>query len=155
MDRDAENHRRTLEQQADIIRARLSATLSELDRRRKDFFNLRLQARRHPLPALSISAFAVVSAAAGGAFTIYEIWRLFAARRTPLRRLVRVLRHPERLLPRQQPSLMRRIFSSALAGAASALAGVAVRRVFALPEHAATPVAPATGPGIGDGYQAS
>ncbi len=104
----------------EMLRQDLGSLLSELDRRRRELLDLRLQARRHP----------VVVAVAAGAAALMLGGLLAAAvrrRRRPPRRirearraLARLLDHPERVAA--EPNALARIATAAGIAAGSALA---------------------------------
>lgn len=149
----AEVDRSALEHQATVLRTRLGATLEELDRRRHEAFDLRLQARRHHLPRLLLLTAGAAGAAlllGGAAWTVARIarQRRAARLRSRLRLLGVIVRHPERLLQPPRPSLGDRLGHlgrSALVGVLTSLASTALRLAFSqqAPEEITPPAAPA------------
>lgn len=137
----AEVNRSELERQAAVLRNQLGATLEELDRRRHEAFDLRIQARRHHLPLL----LAITAGAAGAALLVggttwavaHAVRRRRAARLgNKLRLLGEILRHPERLRRPQRPlrllvaDRLVHLGSSVLLGVVSSIASTALRLAF-------------------------
>jgi hypothetical protein len=109
------------------IRSRLSGLISELDRRRHDAVDVKLQVRRHPI------SFVLVAVAAVGVVGGLVAWRLVARRHrnrlvTRLRGLRsvlgRVVRDPERMAQRT-PRLGTRL----LHAGGEATAGIVAKRL--------------------------
>lgn len=118
-----------LEADIETTRTKLGAAIAELDRRRHEAFDLKLQLRRHLVAAAGIAF-----AAAGLGFGIAALLRRRSARRhappARLRRfsnaLSRMTEHPEKVAA-NDPGFGRRI----LVGAATAAAAAAARRSVA------------------------
>lgn len=153
----AEVDRSALEHQATVLRTRLGATLEELDRRRHEAFDLRLQARRHHLPRLLLLTAGAAGAAlllGGAAWTVARIarQRRAARLRSRLRLLGVIVRHPERLLRPPRPAStstwgdrLGHLGRSALVGVLTSLASTALRLAFSqqAPAEITPPAAPA------------
>jgi len=97
--------RRRLENDAERLRHKLADTLEALDRRRHDFVDLRLQARRH-VPLIAGVGSALVLAMGGGiAFSIYRAKsRERRQRRERWRALQRMWTHPDQVAARADRS---------------------------------------------------
>jgi hypothetical protein len=111
---------RTLEAEVDRVRDELTSLVAELDRRRHELFDVKLQVRRHAGPvALSLLA---IGATAAGAMAL-RVRRARRARALPARgrrigRAVgRLLEQPERVAV--EPTVLERI--AAAAGSAAAV----------------------------------
>ena len=68
---DATTRRQRLEASANALRARLARTLESLDRRRHDVLNVKVQAKRHPLP-LALAGASALFVVGGTALTVYR-----------------------------------------------------------------------------------
>jgi hypothetical protein len=117
-----------LEREIDTLRSELGRLVDELDRRRHEAFDLRLQIGKHPVAAGMAAA--AVAAAVGGtvAFLVWSRRR----RQRPMERirrarsaLVRLLDDPDRIA--REP----RVAEKMLAAAGTAAASTLVRRVVA------------------------
>lgn len=105
------------------LRGELGGLVAELDRRRHEAFDLRLQLQRHPVAAaIAVAAAAVVL---GGAIAL--VMRTRRERRRPSvraretrRALSRLLDHPDRVAA--EPSVANRVGTAVLALAATTLA---------------------------------
>ncbi len=74
----------------DATHRRLEGLLGELDRRRREAFDVRLQARRHPV-AFAVGAALALGALGGGtAFAIARIHRRHRRQHSPAARLLRL-----------------------------------------------------------------
>lgn len=111
-----------VEGEIDTLRGELTGLVAELDRRRHEAFDLRLQLQRHPVAA----AVAAVAAAlvVGGALAIVvrgrrERRRPSVRAREARRALARLLDHPDRVAA--EPSAAVRIATAALSVAATTL----------------------------------
>jgi hypothetical protein len=93
--------RQNLEEEANLTRAKLLGTIGELDRRRHELFDIRLQLRRHADDLLSIAGGLVFGVAATAAvLVVRERRRERRLREARLHALGRLWRHPERVAPR-------------------------------------------------------
>jgi hypothetical protein len=109
----------TLAFRANLARSRLAATLSALDRRRREVFNVPLQVTKHLGIVAAVVAIGVTGVVALGVYRAataqrrrrYERWRMVR----------RVWTHPERAAPRE-PSLLGSLARTLLLGAARAIA---------------------------------
>lgn len=145
----AEVDRNELEHQATVLRTRLGATLEELDHRRHEAFDLRLQARRRHIPRLLILTAGAAGAAllfGGAAWTVARIVRRRRTARLGNRLLLlgAIVRHPERLFQPLRPSLGDRLGHlgrSALVGVLTSLASTALRLAFSQKAQEVTPPA--------------
>src|SRR5207249_196310 len=91
-----------LEHRADVARARLLGTLDELDRRRHELFDWKLQLRRHSGEVLGTLGGIVAGVALTAGIVAYRV----SSRERRLRRerwhaFDRLWRHPERVAARQ------------------------------------------------------
>jgi hypothetical protein len=135
---------RQLEGEIAILREELSQLVAELDRRRHEAFDVKLQVKRHA-PGLLISGGALIAAAAG--FVWFRAWR---ARRPPgLRTQVHQLREKlVTLVPRTSKQPERpRVITSILTAAANALVAAGIKKLIerGLRNH----LSPRPGPAIG------
>jgi hypothetical protein len=129
-ERDGEETERAIESDIERLRGELDGMVGELDRRRHEAFDVRLQARRHAGLVAAVGAVAVVLTVAG-----FAAWTSSRRRQdrllTRLQNLARVVvamsRHPERLERamegRPQPG-------TAVASALASVAGAAGRRAI-------------------------
>jgi hypothetical protein len=91
-------NREHLEKKANLVRARLLGTIGELDRRRHELLDLRLQIRRHAGDLISIAGGLLVGASATAAILVLrERRRESRVRKERLRAVVRLWEHPERI----------------------------------------------------------
>jgi hypothetical protein len=111
-------------------RTDLSALVAELDRRRHELTDVRLQMRRHAL-GVTITVLAMSAAAVGS--VAYGRWRA-GRRKTVVARgrrlrdaLNRMIDRPERVAA--EPTMMQRILSSAGSAAAAFLLKAALQRI--------------------------
>jgi len=118
-----------IEPEISSIRDELGALVSELDRRRRDLFDLRGHVRRHPLAA-SLTGVAVAAILGGSvALLVYETRRRQRAsyRAKQLRIAVgRMMDHPERVARGDAPP-----GEKILAAVGAAVATLLVKRVMA------------------------
>lgn len=124
------------------LRDELGGLVGELDRRRREAFDLRLQARRHPVAlAVTVTAVALV---VGGVVAIavrarHERRRPSVRAAEARRALSRIFAHPERVGAR--PSVAQKVLAAALAAAATTLVKRIVERRVVPPRDArAVPV---------------
>ena len=115
---------RQLEGEIAIVREELSQLVAELDRRRREAFDVRLQVKRHA-PEMLISGGALIAAAAGSVW--FRAWR---SRRPPrLRSQVHQTR--EKLMPLVQRKSTSpespRMITSILTSAANAAVAVGIK----------------------------
>jgi len=90
--------REHLEREADLVRARLLGTIGELDRRRHELFDLRLQIRRHAGDLVSILGGLLVGiGSTAGILVLRERRRERRVRQERFRAVVRLWHHPERI----------------------------------------------------------
>ncbi|HET6439769.1 MAG TPA: hypothetical protein VFG59_17010 [Anaeromyxobacter sp.] len=116
----------------DLLRREVGSLVTELDRRRHEMLDLRLQARRHPLVVL----FAGTAAALVLAGLLSSTLRGRSRRKRPgararetRRALGRLLEHPQRVA--EEPRVATRIATAAGVAAGSAVARHLARRVMA------------------------
>ena len=114
---------RKLETEIENVRKRLDKSLSELDRRRHELTDVRLQLRKHP-EVLMIAAGVAALVVGGIALSIYRSRR----RRLPVQQAERVqmamdraVEHPERVA-RGRPSVGEKVLASVATTVAVALA---------------------------------
>jgi hypothetical protein len=94
--------REHLEHEADLVRARLLGTIGELDRRRHELLNLKLQLRRHAGDLVSVFGGLLVGAGTTAAvLVIRERRREQRLRKERLRAVARLWEHPERIAARR------------------------------------------------------
>ncbi len=112
-----------LESEIQTLRGELGKLVDELDRRRRETFDWRLQVRRHPVAA-GVAAVAVAAAIAGTAAFLVRSRR---RRRRPIERirrarmaLVRLLDDPDRIA--REPRIAEKMAAAAGTAAASMLA---------------------------------
>jgi hypothetical protein len=127
----------TLGNEIAVVRAELDSLLAELDRRRHEALNLRLQLRRHALGA-TVTGLAFVGTAAG--FVWLSAWRRrrqdrLSARAGRLRQaLSRMIEHPERAAA--EPTIVGKIAAAAAsAGVAALIKKLLERGVERLLDH--------------------
>jgi hypothetical protein len=113
----------------DVLRNELGGLVAELDRRRHEAFDVRLQASRHPLVVAGIAT--VVALMVGGAIAL--VVREARHRRSPTARardvraaLARVASHPRRVAA--EPSVAYRLATAAGVALVSAFAKRLVER---------------------------
>lgn len=121
-----------IEREVNEIRDRLTVIVQDLDRRRHELTDWRLQLRRHRSLVI-IMAGSVVLLGAG--LAAYASWhrrqQRLIPRTTRLRQaLTRMERHPERVAV-PEARVPQKVLSAVLTSAASALTGTAVRRLLA------------------------
>jgi hypothetical protein len=117
------------------IRDELTAILRDLDRRRHELMDWRLQMRRHPV-AWS-TALGVLLLLAGGAVALAVSRRRRAQRAPPpierLRRaFARTIYHPD-LVTVAEPSLGQKALATAVSGAVAVLSKAALQRLVVAP----------------------
>lgn len=112
-----------VEDEIDSLRGELGGLVAELDRRRHEAFDLRLQLQRHPVAAAIAAAAAAL--VVGGALAL--VVRARRERRRPSvrarqarRALARLLDHPERVAA--EPSVSNKIATAVITLAATTLA---------------------------------
>jgi len=104
------------------VRYELDELLAELDRRRHEFFDVRLQLRRHALGATLTTLAFVATAAAGVGLSV---WRQRRRERLPAQAgrlryaIARMTEHPERVA--EEPTIPGKIIAAAASAAAAAL----------------------------------
>jgi hypothetical protein len=122
---------RELETEITEIRSRLDRSLAELDRRRHELTDVRLQIARHPMAA--VAAGAVVLALAGG--VAYAVWasrqrnRPISKARRLKHALSRMIEEPHKVA-KSEPSVPEKILAAAGTAAATILVKKLVERVF-------------------------
>ena len=130
---------RQIEQEITTLRGEIGDLVGELDRRRREAFDLRLQARRHPV-AVSVAGLAL-AALLGGSIALLlrgarrRQRRSYKARQLGLA-LGRIARDPERVA-RGEPPPFQRILTAAGTAAATILVKRALAR--AVPRPASKP----------------
>jgi len=122
---------RELETEITEIRSRLDRSLSELDRRRHELTDVRLQVRRHPLVA--VVAGATVVALLGG--VAYAVW-VSRQRNKPISKarrlkhaLSRMIDEPQKVA-KSEPTVPEKILAAAGTAAASILVKKLMERAF-------------------------
>lgn len=130
----------------DRLRGELGRLVSELDRRRHEALDVRLQLRRHPVATAVVAATAAL--ALGGLLAV--ALRRRRRRHDPVHRakevrgaLARLLDHPDRVAA--EPSLLDKVLAAAGVVAAGALARRLVDRTLPLRQEAPPPLRPTTG----------
>lgn len=122
------------------LRGELGALVGELDRRRRELFDVGLQVRRHPV-AVAIGATAAALLVGGlvakGVRDRRERRRPTVRARETRRALARLLEHPDRVAAR--PGLTQAILAAAGTAAGAALARRVVDRMVARPGPRARP----------------
>lgn len=114
-----------------IVREELDVLLAELDHRRRELLNVRLQLRRHPL-GTALTAMALVGAAAGAVWV--SAWHQrrrprLSARADRLREgISRMTGHPERVAA--APTMAGRILTAAASAAVASLVRKGVGRLL-------------------------
>jgi hypothetical protein len=123
---------RELEREVEHIRNDMTDVVRELDRRRHDLFDWRLQLRENAL-ALGVGVISVVCVMGG--IIALTAWRA-RRRRRPLVRLRmyqealgRMVAHPERVA-RPQPGVGKKTLAAAATGAAATLIKVAAQQML-------------------------
>ena len=104
------------------VRYELDELLSELDRRRHELFDVRLQLRRHALGATLTTLAFVATASAGVGFSVWRQRRRqrVTAQAGRLRHAIaRMTEHPERVAA--EPTIPGKIIAAAASAAAAAL----------------------------------
>jgi hypothetical protein len=112
-----------VEGEIDSLRGELGGLVAELDRRRHEAFDLRLQLQRHPVAAAIAAAAAAL--VVGGAIALVvrgrrEKRRPAVRARETRRALARLLEHPDRVAA--EPSVANRVATAVLTLAATTLA---------------------------------
>jgi hypothetical protein len=93
--------RNELELRADLMRARLIGTIDALDRRRRDFLDVKLQLRRHAGDVLIAFGGLLFGAGSTAAVILYRHRRHEERlRRERMQALTRLWRHPDRIAVR-------------------------------------------------------
>jgi hypothetical protein len=138
-----ETEREELESRADYVRSRLMTTLGELDRRRHEIFDVRLQLRRHARELALVGA-GLGLVALSGILTAVNARRIRRAnmQRARFRALVRFWEHPDRIASRakEKPFYLRVLEKVAMSVVTVAIGQLTHRIAKALPEP--TPRAP-------------
>jgi hypothetical protein len=122
---------RELETEITEIRSRLGRSLAELDRRRHELTDVRLQIERHPMAA--VAAGAVVLALAGG--VAYAVWasrqrnRPISKARRLKHALSRMIEEPHKVA-KSEPSVPEKILAAAGTAAATILVKKLMERAF-------------------------
>jgi hypothetical protein len=122
---------REMEGEITEIRSRLDRSLTELDRRRHELTDVRLQARRHPWVA--VGAGAVLLALAGG--VAYAVWAA-RQRNKPVSKVRRLKHALSRMIDQPQkvakpePTVPEKILAAAGTAAATILVKKAMERAF-------------------------
>jgi putative intracellular protease/amidase len=130
----------------DMLRGDLANLVAELDRRRHEMFDLRLQARRHPVLLASVAAGAALLLGAGIAVAVRsrrERQRPVNRAREVRRAMARLVEHPEDVAAK--PTIREAIISAVGVAIATTLARRLVDRVVAS-APAARPTQPRPAP---------
>jgi hypothetical protein len=122
---------RELETEITEIRSRLDHSLSELDRRRHELTDVRLQVRRHPLVAVGVGV-TVVALLGGVAYAVYAARQ----RNKPIPKarrfrhaLSRMIDKPEKVA-KSEPTVPEKILAAAGTAAATMLVKKMMERAF-------------------------
>jgi hypothetical protein len=134
--------REHLEREADLVRARLLGTIGELDRRRHELLDLKLQIRRHAGDLLSILGGLMMGVGSTAAILVLrERRRERRVRQERFRAAARLWRHPERIAAKR--SALRTALRMALvAFAAVATTTVGTRQIERLRRRPRIPAHP-------------
>jgi hypothetical protein len=123
---------RGIEAEVDAVRSELTTLVAELDRRRHELFDVKLQLRRHVLPVVLTT---LVGSAALAAAVALGVRRSRRRRTLPARgrrvseAVGRLLDHPERVAT--EPTIVERIAATAGSTLAVYLVKLALDRVLA------------------------
>jgi len=140
-----EGARPELERKADVTRARLLGTIDELERRRHEVLDLKLQLRRHPGQVISALGGLFIGVGVTAGVLLYRQNRHERrVRQERLRALLRLWRHPERIAARTSPlGTAARIILVAVATMATTTLGAhQIERIRSRPRLPAHPVEP-------------
>ena len=138
---------RRIEHEISTLRDEIGDLVGELDRRRREAFDLRLQLRRHPV-AVSVAGVAVAAVLGGTiAFLVYDGRR----KRRPRYRahqlrvaVDRMVKHPERVA-RGEPPPSEKILAAIGTAAATLLVKRALERTVPRPRQRAAAAPPPPG----------
>ena len=122
---------RHLEGEIEHLRSRLDRSLAELDRRRHDLMDYKLQMRKHP-QALMVAGGVMLLLFGGVAYSVYNSQKHSAALRRARKykgALRRVADHPERVARSSEPSVGAKILASIGTTVAVALTRKLLERV--------------------------
>jgi hypothetical protein len=122
-----------LAREANEVRSKLLRTVEQLDRRRHDVFDVRLQLQRH-LRQLAVFGGVLVLATAGTvALVVHRLTSASQRRRRNRWRLAkRLWRHPERTIRAERRSFFEEVARSILLAVASTAVTLPARRAVAL-----------------------
>jgi hypothetical protein len=125
-----------LEREVEDIRENIDDIVTELDRRKDELFDWKLQAQKHKVLLLAVAASCLVgfSLTVGLGVARRRRRNRFFARAGRLRdALARMIEHPE-LVAQPQPGVGKRALTAAVGAAVGALAKALVRQVADTPE---------------------
>jgi hypothetical protein len=111
-----------VEGEIDMLRNELGGLVAELDRRRHEVLDLRLQARKHPVLVAAVATVAALVVGGAIAFAVHarrERRRPAVRAREARRALFRLFDHPDRVAA--EPSIANKIATAAGAALATAL----------------------------------
>jgi hypothetical protein len=134
--------REHLEREADRVRARLLGTIGELDRRRHELLDLKLQIRRHAGDLLSILGGLLMGIGSTAAVLVLrERRRERRMRQERFRAVVRLWHHPERIAAKKS-ALGAAVRMALVAFAAVATTTVGTRQIRRLRRRPRLPAPP-------------
>jgi hypothetical protein len=124
-----------IEEKVEQLRDHLGGIAGELDRRRHEAFDLKLQLRRHGT-AIGLTAVAMLAVVGGsiavGAWTHARRQRLMSKAHRLRAALARAIAHPDDVA-RTSPSVGKKALSAILSATAAVLARTAAQRLVARP----------------------
>jgi hypothetical protein len=134
----AKSESRRLATEIDAIRADIGALVDELDRRRREVFDVRLHARRHPVAAAAAGVALVAFLGGSVALLVHNERRKrrasYKARQLRIA-LGRMMEHPERVA-RGEPPPGEKILAAVGTAAATLLVRRALERALPVPRPA-------------------
>jgi hypothetical protein len=134
--------REHLEREADLVRARLLGTIGELDRRRHELLDLKLQIRRHAGDLLSIVGGLLMGIGSTAAVLVLrEHRRERRVRQERIRAVARLWRHPERIASKKS-ALGAALRMALVAFAAVATTTIGTRQIERLRRRPRLPAPP-------------
>lgn len=131
MSGDAKSREEELSIAADEVRSKLLRTVAELDQRRHEALDLRLQVKRHLKQVVAASGLMILATAGTAAFVVYRVATASERRRRYRWRLAKdVWGHPDRALRAERRALFADIGRAALVACAWTLMTQSVRRAL-------------------------
>jgi hypothetical protein len=126
-----------LAREANEVRSKLMRTVEQLDRRRHQAVDVRLQMKRHLRQLVVAGAVLVVLTAGTVALLVNRVATATERRRRHRWTLAKdVWRHPERAIRRERRPFLSELARAVLLSAASALLAIPVRRAAGIVERA-------------------